>query len=167
MKQTTKSGFTIIEVTLVLAIAGLIFMMVFLALPALQRSQRDTQRSNDISRLQSAITQFQANNKNRLPGETTTIPWDEASNGNDFITKYVKVDGDTFTDPDGEDYDILAIENQAPDDVPNYTFEEQNHQIRIYTYARCDGEQVMRSTGARKIAIWYKKEGGGAICLNN
>ena len=35
-------GFTIIEVVLVLAIAGLIFLMVFIALPVLQRSQRDT-----------------------------------------------------------------------------------------------------------------------------
>ena len=39
-----KGGFTIIEVVLVLAIAGLIFLMVFIALPALQRSQRDTER---------------------------------------------------------------------------------------------------------------------------
>ena len=39
-----KNGFTIIEVVLVLAIAGLIFLMVFIALPALQRSQRDTQK---------------------------------------------------------------------------------------------------------------------------
>lgn len=38
------SGFTIIEVVLVLAIAGLIFMMVFIALPALQRNQRDTKK---------------------------------------------------------------------------------------------------------------------------
>ncbi|MCL2869540.1 prepilin-type N-terminal cleavage/methylation domain-containing protein, partial [Candidatus Saccharibacteria bacterium] len=35
----TRQGFTIIEVVLVLAIAGLIFLMVFIALPALQRSQ--------------------------------------------------------------------------------------------------------------------------------
>ena len=39
-KSNTK-GLTIIEVVLVLAIAGLIFLMVFIALPALQRNQRD------------------------------------------------------------------------------------------------------------------------------
>ena len=33
--KQTKKGFTIIEVVLVLAIAGLIFLMVFIALPAL------------------------------------------------------------------------------------------------------------------------------------
>ena len=40
--QHNKKGFTIIEVVLVLAIAGLIFLMVFVALPALQRGQRDS-----------------------------------------------------------------------------------------------------------------------------
>ena len=49
-KRTPRGGFTIIEVVLVLAIAGLIFLMVFIALPALQRSQRDTQRRDDIAR---------------------------------------------------------------------------------------------------------------------
>ena len=64
-----KLGFTIIEVTLVLAIAGLIFLMVFVALPALQRSQRDTQRKNDIARLMSAINSYKSNNReNTLEG---------------------------------------------------------------------------------------------------
>ena len=53
-KNFQKNGFTIIEVVLVLAVAGLIFLMVFLALPALQRSQRDTQRKSDIARLKAA-----------------------------------------------------------------------------------------------------------------
>ena len=65
-QTTTKKGFTIIEVVLVLAIAGLIFLMVFLALPALQRSQRDTQRKNDISRLQAAINDYKSANRGKL-----------------------------------------------------------------------------------------------------
>ena len=49
-KTTTKhrKGFTIIEVVLVLAIAGLIFLMIFIAFPALQRGQRNTQRRRDL-----------------------------------------------------------------------------------------------------------------------
>jgi hypothetical protein cdiviTM7_02704 len=47
-KKFQKNGFTIIEVVLVLAVAGLIFLMVFLALPALQRSQRDTRKGKVI-----------------------------------------------------------------------------------------------------------------------
>ena len=67
MLKNKKYGFTIIEVVLVLAIAGLIFLMVFIALPALQRSQRDTQRKNDMSRIASALNQYKANNRGNLP----------------------------------------------------------------------------------------------------
>lgn len=55
--QNSKSGFTIIEVTLVLAIAGLIFMMVFFVLPVLQRNQRDAQRKNDAAIILSSVRQ--------------------------------------------------------------------------------------------------------------
>ena len=68
VKQNIKSkdGFTIIEVVLVLAIAGLIFLMVFIAWPALQRSQRDTQRRNDYSALSTAISNYIVNNNGNL-----------------------------------------------------------------------------------------------------
>ena len=68
-----KQGFTIIEVVLVLAIAGLIFLMVFIALPALQRSQRDTQRRDDLARVATALTQFQTNNGGNLPADSSGL----------------------------------------------------------------------------------------------
>ena len=67
-----KKGFTIIEVVLVLAIAGLIFLMVFIALPALQRSQRNTQRKDDLARMITAITEYKSNNSNKNPFENAT-----------------------------------------------------------------------------------------------
>ena len=66
-KKNGKDGFTIIEVVLVLAIAGLIFLMVFIALPALQRNQRDTARKNEVSKVLSAVTSFQGNNRGAAP----------------------------------------------------------------------------------------------------
>ena len=62
-KKDNKKGFTIIEVVLVLAIAGLIFAMVFIALPALQRSQRDQSRKNDASTVAAAITNWNSSLK--------------------------------------------------------------------------------------------------------
>ena len=56
--KSSKKGFTIIEVVLVLAIARLIFLMVFIALPALQRSQRNTQRRQDLSRIKAAVESY-------------------------------------------------------------------------------------------------------------
>ena len=64
-QNLTKKGFAIIEVVLVLAIAGLIFLMVFLALPALQRSQRDAQRKQDVAMVVTALHNWKANNKGR------------------------------------------------------------------------------------------------------
>jgi len=66
-KTQGQRGFTIIEVVLVLAIAGLIFLMVFIALPALQSSQRDTARKNDVSAVASAITTYGSNNRGAFP----------------------------------------------------------------------------------------------------
>lgn len=60
-----KQGFTIIEVVLVLAIAGLIFLAIFIALPALQRAQRDQARKNDVGLVADAIKRWQGNNRGR------------------------------------------------------------------------------------------------------
>lgn len=74
-KHKHYKGFTIIEVVLVLAIAGLIFLMVFLALPALQQSQRDTQRKNDARNLLAAIIEFQSHNKGQRPFNDNNNAW--------------------------------------------------------------------------------------------
>ena len=66
-KHKLNYGFTIIEVVLVLAIAGLIFLMIFLGLPALQRNQRNTSRKQDYSVIASAIQTYKANNKGEFP----------------------------------------------------------------------------------------------------
>lgn len=71
IKQQNK-GFTIIEVVLVLAIAGLIFLMVFIALPALQRGQRDQARKNDASVVASAANTYRSNNRGVLGGTSTS-----------------------------------------------------------------------------------------------
>jgi len=67
-KNTNKSsGFTIIEVLIVLAIAGLIMLIVFLAVPALQRNSRNTQRKNEVSQLLGAVNEWTNNNSGTLP----------------------------------------------------------------------------------------------------
>jgi prepilin-type N-terminal cleavage/methylation domain-containing protein len=68
-------GFTIIEVLIVLAIAGLILLVVFLAVPALQRNSRNTQYRNEASRILAGAQEFVNNNNSTLPGssDNTTI----------------------------------------------------------------------------------------------
>ena len=80
----SKKGFTIIEVVLVLAIAGLIFLMVFVALPALQRSQRDTARRNDLARVDTSLVQYQTNNQGTNGGSNLPFASKVYMGGEDF-----------------------------------------------------------------------------------
>lgn len=77
--KNKEKGFTIIEVMIVLAIAGLIMLIVFLAVPALQRNSRNTARRNDAARIASAANSFEANNNGSLPGQTTNAATDASS----------------------------------------------------------------------------------------
>ena len=101
VKQSERKGFTIIEVVLVLAIAGLIFLMVFIALPALQRSQRDTQRRNDYSMLSSAVSSYSANNGGKLTRLT-----DSSACRTLTASEFINTAGDSgeAVDPNGKAY---------------------------------------------------------------
>lgn len=206
-KTKNRSGFTIIEVVLVLAIAGLIFMMVFLALPALQRSQRDTQRQQDIARMETAIVNYQSNNRGKVPTGTGNFKGVDEKKQCDsnvvtsnmeewckFYMNYLLVGSggstDTFSDPDGEPYslyvtncDATATSQPCKVQRADSDFDKQseggdmtaygggtdvpNHAIVVNVKAVCDGEKAVQSTGTRKLALLYKKEGGGSICINN
>lgn len=63
-----KKGFTIIEVLIVLAIAGLILLIVFLAVPSLQRNSRNTQMKNAAASVTAAVNEHTTNNNGALPG---------------------------------------------------------------------------------------------------
>ena len=126
-----KEGFTIIEVVLVLAIAGLIFLMVFVALPALQRSQRDTARRNDMSRVDTSLVQYQTNHQNQpinLPDSGEWPAPEDNTFGDDcsqnaacsFIRDYMNSgssenDGkpNNFEDPNGVPYSLVITSNWA------------------------------------------------------
>ena len=112
-----KTGFTIIEVALVLAIAGLIFLMVFVALPQLQRQQRDSRRRDDILSFLETVKKYQTNNRGALPdgtgnaiagGSGTSSEWQ------DFYNNYL---GDSFADPNGTKYTLEVTECDSTRDT--------------------------------------------------
>ncbi len=70
LKKSNTKGFTIIEVMIVLAIAGLIILIVFLAVPALQRNGRNTAIKADAGNVSGAVNEFKSNNDSGAP---TTI----------------------------------------------------------------------------------------------
>ncbi|MFZ1706747.1 MAG: type II secretion system protein [Candidatus Nanogingivalis sp.] len=153
----TSPAFTIIEVVLVLAIAGLIFLMVFIALPALQRNQRDTQRKNDIGRVLTALQSYQSNNRGSIP-----TSW-----ASQLITPYLRLDGDTFTDPSGINYRLSS--RTVADGKPARRINSAGDDSLIFYYlnSKCDGENIVAADGANKVAFAALLEGGGIYCVNN
>jgi prepilin-type N-terminal cleavage/methylation domain-containing protein len=147
-QKNKEKGFTIIEVVLVLAIAGLIFLMVFIALPALQRGQRDGQRRTDLARVQTKIQDYQTNNRNSLP-----------SNWNEFLENYMRVGNDTFEDPSRGPYQFKVDLNEP-------TFDTNTAYIHVATKHTCKGE-VLEAAGVQKVALRIKLEGGGISCVSN
>ena len=101
-------GFTIIEVMIVLAIAGLIIAIVFIAVPQLQRNARDNQRESIANRLSAELTTYSGNNQGLYPFAGTpgatppgTLCNTQAASGQncgDWYSRYIngKV---TITDP--------------------------------------------------------------------
>ncbi len=181
-KEAKKQGFTIIEVVLVLAIAGLIFLMVFVALPTLQRSQRDMQRRDDLARVATAITQFQSNNNGSVPGQksnadvvsadfsTNNCKNNSANVATKFLCQYlnssqaVSSGKNEFVDPDGSEYKIV-IKKAGDTTVPT----EVDHKIYISTQTHCEGETATKggNDNARDYSIVYKLEGTGIYCADN
>lgn len=106
-KQSNNKGFTIIEVVLVLAIAGLIFLIVFLALPQLQRSRRDTQRKNDAGRVVASLESYAGNNNGEYP--------DNGTAQTDFVDNYLFNNNNVLNDPQTGQYNIDWGGNQDPD----------------------------------------------------
>lgn len=66
-QKRNESGFTIIEVMIVLAIAGIIMLLVFLAIPALQRNNRNTQIKSDSANLLGLIAEYRSNRNGANP----------------------------------------------------------------------------------------------------
>lgn len=67
LKNRKEEGFTIIEVLIVLAIAGLIILIVLLAVPALQRNGRNSTIKSDAGAIAGAVSEFASNNDGAMP----------------------------------------------------------------------------------------------------
>ena len=145
MKTKLKSrGFTIIEVLIVLAIAGLIMLIVFLAVPALQRNSRNTQRRNDIASILSAATEYLNNNNNVLPANGTIIAFTNAQPKLGYFTA-AKV---TWTNNAG-----TAAAVADPANLDNVT---------LASNSKCSaGVGVAAGASARSLVAVYDIEGSG------
>jgi prepilin-type N-terminal cleavage/methylation domain-containing protein len=87
-----EKGFTLIEIVLVMAIAGLILVIVFLALQGAQKSRRDNARKHDAARMLSAVESCASNNNGKYVNCTGALV---ISGG--YFSPNVTPDGGTYT----------------------------------------------------------------------
>jgi type II secretory pathway pseudopilin PulG len=188
-KEKKYGAFTIIEVVLVLAIAGLIFLMVFIALPALQRSQRNTQRKEDMGRIASQINLWLTRNKTFLDdsvhcnnssarncfqrfADTYMEPSESYSDPSTGLKYVVALWDATSVNGEDRDPDILGQLDANGNAIGQWP-EIKVGEFQYDTNGFCtengefsDGPPGFATQG-RYFAIRYALEGGGHGCIDN
>ncbi len=186
-KGSSKNGFTIIEVVLVLAIAGLIFLMVFVALPALQRSQRDNARRDDMLTFITKVKSYQTNNRGALPtmgDDMVTVNWDKIGNSSSVKTTDATWAGfykgyleERFRDPDGYNYQLKVIKcgqttDAQCDGLDNILYKNtypNDYTMVVVVQSKCGYRDdnvatAIGSSNPRNLSILYRLEGAGIYC---
>ena len=130
---------------------------------ALERSQRNTDRRQDMSYVLSAFIDYQSNNNGNFPEE-------QGLHGK-FLENYIlKGNDEFFTDPDGTMYHFSSIHNWADGKPQGYIPAEGSHEISVNYSAKCvenDDALLTKAGGKREIAIIYALEGGAFYCGDN
>lgn len=150
MNTQTKhlKGFTIIEVVLVLAIAALIFLMVFIALPALQANQRDTERKQDASIVASAITKY-------VSGEREALPYVNGGTAQTDLRGYVE---DLSTQFPNQANSVFLRSNRSS--APNA------NQIFAFGRSKCDGPDVVAGSVREAAVLILLDNGEQTYCID-
>ena len=143
--------------------------MVFIALPALQRSQRDAQRKQDVSRLLDAVQRYKSNNRGQLPSVLQTDAWVNLTNSSSdrFIKTYLAVDG-PFRNPQGETWHMHGVSYSTPgSELPPLNATTLSYQLREFYSAvgmKCDGSGLVAAQGPSHVAVRIFSESGGVYC---
>lgn len=136
LQKRREEGFTIIEVLIVLAIAGLIMLIVFLAVPALQRNSRNTAAKNDVQNVLGGVSEYMGANTGAVPTKiagTGTIAYTGATGSN---ATEVKIQGST---------EVITQTGSVPQ---NTTTGPNNGLIHIYLGQDCNGATNKRAVSA-------------------
>jgi prepilin-type N-terminal cleavage/methylation domain-containing protein len=162
MLSKVKKGFTIIEVVIVLVIGAIIMLMVFLVVPQLQRSQRDSRRQQDARRFLAAVEQWSTNNSGKYPRTSGEI--------DDVVDNYIDPNssskGSGFKSPNGNLYKTNDLDGVAAGAAPSSVVTSTDEMIYRYA-ATCKGNAIIPQSGDNRVAVMVFQENGGSFCVSN
>ena len=143
MKKSQK-GFTIIEVALVLAVGAMIFLVVFLAVPALQRNSRNDARKRDVSSVVEAIADYSANNAG-----------DKLTNGDQYDGSPVTATKlGRYLDKLSNNTSKVTVKTGTAGPLSSSDLNaEGSDTISIYTGVKCKGNEEVEKGSARSYAV--------------
>jgi prepilin-type N-terminal cleavage/methylation domain-containing protein len=144
--RNKEQGFTIIEVMIVLVIAAVILLIVFLAIPALQRNSRNTQLKNDVAAVLAGITEFSNNNDGKGVTTVTTA-------GN--LVTLAGAGGTTPLDVKVQQGNTFTNGTAMPAATSTGT-------VVIYVDRKCNGNAFAATSTSRAYAAGFNIEGTGA-----
>ena len=159
-----QKGFTLIEVVLVLAIGGLIFLLAFLAFRQVSRNRRDSARRSDAASVIAELQNYKYDTRNFPSTNTAAFVSGNASTPTDvgdFVVKYLGAAN--FKDPSGNVYIWYGSDTSdavfSTLTVPQPIFGINFHPIQYALDSKCNvGGGFTSSTG--NIAVKVKLESG-------
>lgn len=145
-----EKGFTLIEIVLVLAIAGLLLVIVFLAVSGAQKSRRDNQRKNDLARIAAQVEAYASNTAGVYPATAAA-----------FSTQLLG----TYALTNAKDPLAGSVYKYDGAQTPNGT----NAAGMVYTLGgagitACDGTTAMTGTRTFKLVMNLEQ---GTACFDN
>lgn len=147
-----SSGFTVLELLIVLAAAGVIFSIIFSAIPALTRNSRNGQRRQDVAAVLEAISHYQSNNSGTpFPPACATLP--NPSGCPTTLLQYAKL---TYYDKTTVPSFLTVHADQAGQDPTVGTLANPNG-VDIYNFHLCKpGIFGVTGVGATSAGAGYR-----------
>lgn len=164
-----KSGFTLIEVVLVLAIAGLLTTVVFLAVSGAQRARRDDQRKRDAVTLVAAVENWRSNNKGRNVQSEADLE--------EIATKYFNRQDPLL----GEPYTVMIVSDGTEHEFAKNWFDYPGHSLPDHSFLLYFMSHICGSDAGtftyvtnddtthrpREYSVLVQLEAGEVYCVDN
>lgn len=154
--RSNKAGFTLIEVVLVLAIGGLIFLLAFIAFGQATKNRRDTQRRSAAARVVSEIENAKGDSNGTTFSSAATL----GTFTQDYLGGTSSATGGSFTDNNitytfnyGTSSPATAVTSSTA-----YLTTQQN--------TKCSGNSLVAGSGSGDYGVLVKLEKGTA-CRDN
>lgn len=163
LRNRQNSGFTIIEILIVLAIAAFILLIVLVAVPQLQKNSRDSSRQSVLTRVKAELDNYASNNQGAYPFTAAT----GSGSVDDFNSRYIDTQTGLKNPSNGKDYTVEVASSGTADPSAD--------QILVYPGMSCQGESttgtfvaVGASNTSKKYALRLVLDNGNTYyCVDN